>query len=75
VQRGLWLAGAGLLLGLAGALGASRWLGSMMFDVSPRDPLTFGVTVGLVAVMALIATYIPARRASRVDPLIALRAD
>jgi predicted permease len=75
VRRGLWLAGAGLLVGVAGALGASRWIESMMFGVSARDPLTFGVTVGLVACMALIATYIPARRASRVDPLIALRPD
>ena len=65
------LLGAGI--GLAGSFFAARLLSGMLFGVTPSDPLTFvGVAFVLVAV-AMVACYIPARRATRVDPLVALR--
>ena len=73
LRQGLGLAGAGLILGLAGAVAATRLLTSFLFEVKPGDPLTyFGVAV-LVGVVALTASYLPARRATQVDPLAALR--
>jgi len=73
VGHGLKLAGAGVALGILVALGLTRQLSSLLFGVSAYDPLTYaGVTVILV-IVALLACYIPARRATRVDPLIALR--
>jgi predicted permease len=73
LRQGLGLAGAGLILGLAGAVAGTRWLTSFLFEVKPGDPWTyFGVAV-LVGVVALTASYLPARRATRVDPLAALR--
>jgi predicted permease len=69
------LAVAGVGLGLAGALSLSRAMGSLLFELSPTDPTTLaGVAVLLLAV-ALLASYLPARRATRVDPLIALRSE
>jgi putative ABC transport system permease protein len=71
--QGLWLALIGVALGIAGALGVTRVLSSMLFGVKSTDPWTFaGVSLGLLAV-ALLASYIPARRAMRVDPMVALR--
>jgi predicted permease len=73
LRQGLTLAALGLGIGLAGAMAATRLLGSMLFAVKTTDPLTYaGVAVMLVLVAAL-ASYIPARRAVRVDPLLALR--
>ncbi len=73
VGQGLRLAGAGLLLGLIGALLATQVLASLLFNVSTHDPVTFaGVSLVLLAV-AILACYIPARRATRVDPIVALR--
>ncbi len=75
VGEGLWLTGAGVALGLAAAGAATRVLGSLLFGISPSDASTFlVVTIGLVAV-ALVASYLPARRAARVDPMVALRAE
>ncbi|MCP4664231.1 MAG: ABC transporter permease [bacterium] len=73
LREGLVLAGAGAGVGLAGAVGLTRWLESILFQVSPLDPVTFfSVPVVLVAV-AMLASWQPAQRASRVDPMVALR--
>jgi putative ABC transport system permease protein len=73
VSQGMQLVLAGIFLGLVGSLGLTRLLASILFQMSPHDPVTFvAVTVILIAV-ALLACYIPARRAMRVDPVVALR--
>jgi len=64
---------AGLLLGLAGSQFATRLLESMLFQVPKTDPVTLGAALALLLLVALLAAYIPARRASRVDPMVALR--
>jgi len=65
----------GIALGLAGAAAFTRYLDTMLFGLTPRDPATF-VTVSLtLAAIATLASYVPARRATRVDPLVALRHD
>ncbi|MEK7400934.1 MAG: ABC transporter permease [Gemmatimonadota bacterium] len=75
VGNGAKLAAAGVLLGLVGALGLTRVIQSLLIDVSATDPVSFvGVTLFLTTV-ALVASYVPARRATRVDPLTALRAE
>jgi putative ABC transport system permease protein len=73
--EGLLLAGIGVGLGSLGAIGLTRTLGTMLYEVSPTDPAVLAGTVGGVLVVALAASYIPARRATRVDPAIALRAE
>jgi putative ABC transport system permease protein len=75
VTRGLSLAAIGLVLGLAGAGALMRVLSSQLFGVNPYDPITYvAVTAGL-GLVALIATWLPARQATRVDPMMALRAE
>jgi putative ABC transport system permease protein len=75
VADGMRVAGAGVAVGVVGALFATRLVASLLYGVSPRDPLTIAaVAVTLLAVAAL-ANYLPARRAARVDPLVALRAE
>jgi putative ABC transport system permease protein len=73
--EGAVLVVTGLVLGLAGAIGASRLLQSLLFEVRPGDPLTFVAAVAILGGVGLAACYIPARRATRVDPLVALRVD
>ena len=63
----------GLLAGLAGSLMLTRFLQTMLFEVKPTDPVTFAAISGLLAAVALAACFVPARRATRVDPLVALR--
>lgn len=75
VRQGLILVGAGVVCGLAAAFAAMRLLASLLFGVSPFDPVTYGtVTAGLVAT-AFLASYVPSRRAQAVDPIEALRAE
>lgn len=73
--RGLWLTIGGLALGLVGALAASRTLSGLLFDVSPTDPLTLAGVAVLLGATALFACYWPARRATRVDPMVTLRSE
>ncbi|WP_224366443.1 ABC transporter permease [Hyalangium versicolor] len=73
--QGMSLALGGVGLGLVGAWAASRALGSLLFNVSATDPLTFGTLALLVTAVALVATWLPAWRAMRVDPLVALRSE
>ena len=65
----------GVLVGLAGSLAVTRVVAALLYQVSPTDPLTLVTTTALLAVVALLACYWPARRATRVDPLVALRSD
>ena len=73
VRQGMILTLIGLVLGLAGAVAATRVLSSLLYGVKPTDPLTFAGVALLFAAAALAASYIPARRATQVDPIIALR--
>jgi hypothetical protein len=73
--RGLGLAGVGVALGVAGALGSAQLLRSFLFEITPADPIAVGVSTGLMALAALAASYLPARRASSVDPVALLWAD
>lgn len=75
VAEGLWLCGLGLLLGLAGAMLSSRLIGSWLYGVSALDPVTYLAAAAFLALVAAVASYLPARRATRVDPVTALRAD
>ena len=75
LRQGLWKAGAGLLLGLGGALGLSHFLTSLLFEVGPTDPLAYLIVSILLLSVALLASYLPARRAARIDPSIALRSE
>ncbi|HNC24442.1 MAG TPA: FtsX-like permease family protein, partial [Opitutaceae bacterium] len=65
----------GLALGLAGALATSRFLAAMLYNLTPYDPLTLTAVALLLAIVAIVACYLPARRATKVDPLVALRCE
>jgi putative ABC transport system permease protein len=73
LRRSLALAAAGVTLGLAGALAATRVLEKFLFDVKPTDPATLALVAALLAAVALAAGLLPSRRAAKVDPLVALR--
>jgi putative ABC transport system permease protein len=73
LRNGMTLAGLGLVLGLAGALALTRLLATLLIGVGARDPLTLSVSAALLAAVALLACYVPARRAARLDPVAALR--
>jgi predicted permease len=75
LRRSLIITGAGIAIGLAGATGFTRYLRGMLFELTPFDPTTF-IAVGTVfSVVAALAAYVPARRATRVDPVVALRSE
>jgi len=75
VKRGIQLACAGSVAGVAAAMVLSRWIASLLFGVTARDPATYVASALIVSTAALIASYIPARLASSVDPMESLRAD
>jgi ABC-type antimicrobial peptide transport system permease subunit len=75
LREGAALAGLGVALGLVGASLLTGLMSSLLYGVGPRDPVTFLLVSGVLAAVALGATDVPARRASRVDPMKALRSD
>lgn len=75
VRQGLMLAGIGSVLGLGGAAALTRWMKSLLFGVAPLDPVTYAAVALLLISAVALASYVPARRASAVDPVDALRAD
>jgi putative ABC transport system permease protein len=75
VGEGFVLAWLGLVIGFGGAVALTRLLASLLFGVAPTDPATYMAVAALLAAVALAASYLPARRAMRVDPAIALRSE
>ena len=75
VGRGLWLAGSGALIGLIVSAIGTRWLAATLFQVSPTDPVTLGLVTLALLVVALVACWLPARRAAATDPVQALRSE
>jgi predicted permease len=75
LKRSLLLAASGVALGIAGAVAVTRVLAKFLFEVKPTDPVTFAAVVALLVVIALLAGLLPARRATRVDPLVTLRCE
>jgi len=75
VADGLRLAVPAVLAGVGGAVAVTRLARAMLFDVSPTDPVTFATVAAAIGAVSLLACYLPARRASRVDPLVAIRAE
>ena len=73
VGQGLKLTAIGIAVGVAGALGLMRFLSGLLYGVKPTDPVTFAAVAALLLVVALFACYVPARRATKVDPMVALR--
>jgi len=75
VGRGLWLSAIGIAAGLAASFLLSQLVASLLYEVSPLDPLTFVAVPALLFMMAGLASYVPARRAANVDPIVALRCE
>ncbi len=73
VRGGMLVAGAGLAVGFTGSYGLTRLLAGLLFGVGAHDPMTTGAVAGVLSFVAILACYIPARRAARVDPMVALR--
>jgi putative ABC transport system permease protein len=73
LQQGLLLTAIGLVIGLAAALALGRYLATLLFGVKPNDPLSFAAVAALLLAVGLLASLLPARRATRVDPMVALR--
>jgi ABC-type antimicrobial peptide transport system permease subunit len=75
VSRGMIVTGLGLAVGVAAALGSMRLLEAVLFGVSAFDPITYAAVIAGLATVALLATWLPARRATAIDPALALRAE
>jgi len=73
VGQGIALAVVGVVVGIGAAFGVTRYLGSILFDVHPGDPITLIAVAAILLFVALVACFVPARRATRVDPMVALR--
>jgi putative ABC transport system permease protein len=73
LRQGLILTGAGIAIGLIAAINVTRLMSSLLFEVRPGDPLVFSAAALILAAVAMLACYVPARRAARVDPMVALR--
>jgi putative ABC transport system permease protein len=73
LRQGTVVVLVGLAIGIGGAFALTRLMSSLLFGVKPQDPLTFAAAAILLAIVALVACYLPARRAMRVDPMVALR--
>jgi ABC-type antimicrobial peptide transport system permease subunit len=74
VRRGLWLTAAGLVIGLAGAWMLTEFMTAVLYGVDPTDPATFAGVAVMLLVAAALASWLPARRAAKVDPVTSLRA-
>ena len=75
VQHGMLVALVGVAIGLVGAFTLTRLMRSLLFGVEATDPLTFAAIALLLTIIALVASYVPARRAARIDPIVSLRAE
>ena len=75
VRQGMTLTAMGLVIGLLGAVAATRFLSAMLYETAALDPWTFAIVPFVLAAVALVACYLPARRAARIDPIAALRAE
>jgi len=73
VRRGMLLAMGGIAIGMAGSWVVTRFLSSLLFGVRPTDPITFALVPLILVVVTLVACLLPARRATKVDPMVALR--
>ena len=75
LRQALWLTAAGILIGIGVAMAVTRVMSAFLFGVGPIDPVTYAAVSAVLAVAVLVGTYLPARRATRVDPLVALRSE
>jgi len=75
LRQGLLLAGIGVAIGMAAAIALTRLMATLIFGVSATDPMTFSTVAALLIAIALVASYVPARRAMRVDPMQSLRTE
>ena len=75
VGQGVTLAALGVVIGIVAALGVTQFIKTLLYNVTASDPLSFSIVVVFLGVVAIVASYVPARRAMGVDPIVALRND